>query len=262
MSNSKIAKKKPWIAQRSTLEYWLAGTCLIFLALIVVLLIALSRDSAPLEPDWGNWAEWAGVVVTSFGFIGAIITVYMQGRSVRIQEEQHEDSVRAKDEAARAAEISKAAEALSAEVAKAERDKEEREKWARAVNFKVVAQHTPKLRGQTHADDGKLIMQCRATTLRGGLYTGVRLIVPPSIEGFDVRVDRVHAPKLGPGHARDLEWRVSGYGRFNGDNARALEWLETQAAIEFTDPGGVRWRIDGHGSLLELAPEAEEDLGD
>lgn len=250
-----MIKKKPWIANRSTLEYWLAGTSSIFLALIVVLLIALSRSSAPLEPEWGNWAEWAGVVVTSFGFVGAIITVYMQGRSVRIQEEQHEDNKRTKDAAAKASEIATAAEAKAAEIAKAQRDKEEREKWARAVDFKVAAQHTPKLRGQTHAEDGKLIMQCRATTLRGGIYTDVRLIVPPPVEGFEVRADRLHAPKLGSGHARDLEWRVSGYGRFSGDNAKALEWLRTRSAIEFTDPAGVRWRLDGYESLQELTPE-------
>ncbi|MFD1211492.1 hypothetical protein ACFQ36_05495 [Arthrobacter sp. GCM10027362] len=145
-------KKKSWIARRSSLEYWLAGTCLVFLALIIVLLIALSHDSAPMEPVWGNWAEWAGVVVTSFGFIGAIITVHMQGRSVSIQEEQHEEGKKAKEAAAQAA-----------KAAMTQRAKDEREKWAHAVDFVTIAEHAPKLHGQVSPQDGKLTLQCRAT---------------------------------------------------------------------------------------------------
>jgi hypothetical protein len=199
-----------------------------------------------MEPEWGNWAEWAGVVVTSFGFIGAIITVYMQGRSVRIQEEQHEEGKKAKEAAAEAA-----------EAAKTQHAKEEREKWARAVDFKTVAKHTPKLRGQDSPEDGKLTLQCRATVGKGR-YTDVRLIVPHPLEGFVVRAERVHAPELGSGPMSSLEWRVSGDGSFDGDDDKALEWLTTQGAIEFTDPNGIRWRKDGQGLFKEIPPEVTQ----
>lgn len=251
VNDSKMKTKKPWIARRSTLEYWLAGTCFIFLALIVVLLVALSRDSAPLEPEWGNCAEWAGVVVTSFGFVGAIITVYMQGRSVRIQEEQHEESKNEKD-----------AKAAAAERAAAKDAKENWEKWVRAVDFKAVAKHKPKLPGQTSPqDDGKLVLQCKAT-VRGGLYKDVRLIVPPPLDGFDIRAERLEAPVLGIGSRENSEWRVSGDGWFGGDDDKALEWLRAQgAAFEFTDPAGIRWRKDGPESFQELTPQAEQVSG-
>lgn len=232
--------KKPWIARRSTLEYWLSGTCLIFAALIVVLLIALSRKSAPLETEWGNWAEWAGVVVTSFGFVGAIITVYMQGRSVRIQEEQHEEGKKQKE-----------AEAEAAASAEAERARETREKWARAVSFRAVAKHIDTIGSQEKA---KLVMRCRAT-VGAGRYTDVRLVVPAPLYGFEIKAERLHAPVLGTGSANDLEWTVRGDGWFDGDDKKALEWLRTQGAVEFTDPAGIRWRTDWLG-LQELISDA------
>ncbi|WP_377011430.1 hypothetical protein [Arthrobacter sp. GCM10027362] len=51
-------------------------------------------------------------------------------------------------------------------------------------------------------------------------------------------------------------WKVLGVGWFDGDDAKALEWLRTQAAIEFTDPAKIRWRKYGHGIVEELTPEA------
>lgn len=55
---------KKWLVARTHLEYALAMLAIGLLALVVVLLVALNRESGPLETVWGNVAELVGVVVT------------------------------------------------------------------------------------------------------------------------------------------------------------------------------------------------------
>lgn len=229
------------MAGRSTLEYWLMGVCLILVALIVVLLIALSRKSAPLEPAWGSWAEWAGVVVTSLGFVGAIITVYMQARSLRMQEQRHHEE-RQKEEH----EAKKAAEELAREA------KREREKWAHALDYRVFAKHRrPISSSYLRPSDGELTVLCKAT-VREGQYADVILTVPELPEGFTVQWDRQKESVLRPGATDSVAWKAVGREGFDGDDDKALEWLQDNTFVQFTDPAGIRWRKDATNQIEEI----------
>ena len=79
---------KTW-SKRTVLEQILLLVSAFLIVLIVALLIALARDSAPLATEWGPVASWASVVVTFLGFVGAIAALRIQKTSVGIASEQH-----------------------------------------------------------------------------------------------------------------------------------------------------------------------------
>lgn len=253
-----------WMVGRTHLEYGLVAFSTGLIILLVVLLVALNRESAPLETVWGNVAEWAGVIVTFFGFGGAIAALRIQRRSVEIQDEQRRDEVQEKSAADFARQVRGKAIVSRQLEQEAKRRREEREKFARSVELQVRAEHQRALPGLQRPSDGQLALSVKAffREQRGLIppepYTEALLIIPHEAElaGMDESISRIGEKKLGaPGFRRELAWRVTGDGQFQGDDNEALKWLIPRVGVEFSDPKGIRWRISGDKELEELPAE-------
>ncbi|WP_185751336.1 hypothetical protein [Arthrobacter sp. 31Y] len=214
----------------------------------MALVFALQVKTAPLETDWGNIADWAGAVVTFGGFVGAILAVRLQTQAVSIQNAQRQEEL---DERAGAAAAAAAAEIL--------RRDDHHKRFARAVSFDVSAKHDRGMPGHRRASDGQLVLRCGADFPRSasGPYSDCRIVIPEplpdEIARFEVSNDRVFGAVLGSsGYPSNLTWRASGEGWFEGDNRKALEWFAPWVGLEFTDPDGIRWRINGNNDLCEI----------
>lgn len=240
--------QKNWFARRTIPEYGLFVFSLGLVGVIIALLRGLAEETAPFETVWGNVADWVGVVVTFLGFVGAIMALLVQARALSIQHDERQDKLQTR------------AEQKIAEEAELERRKEEkRTEFARSVGFDVTARHDPGLPGHKRASDGQLSFVCRADfpSDAAAPYTDCRLLVPDprpaEITKFEETIARVHEDKLGAhGHRTNLTWRVAGEGWFDGDDQKALSWLIPLVGVEFTDPDGVRWRINGDKKITQV----------
>lgn len=251
-----------WLVGRTHLEHVLGALSGGLLTLVVVLLVALRGESAPLETVWGNVAEWAGVVVTFFGFVGAIAALRIQSRSVEIQDEQRRAQVREKADADFVKQVQGKAIVTRLLAQKTNRLREERERYARSVEFEVKAEHQRPDPGHQIANDGQLALSVKARFHESkepvplGPYKDNRLMIPGRSEllGMEESIARVFEENLGAsGFRNDLIWRVTGDSQFRGDDIEALKWLIPRVGVEFTDPKGIRWRINGDKTLDELA---------
>ncbi|WP_157940257.1 hypothetical protein [Arthrobacter ruber] len=260
-----------WLVERTDLEYSLGAISAGLLAGVVLLLTALNLQSAPLATEVGNVAEWAGVVVTFLGFVGAVAALRTQRRSVEIQDEQWRTQVEDQAAVAIGEQLRGLAAVRQQLELEAERNQAEREKYARSIRFSVGASHQRALSGQTRPTDGHLTLSVTAVFQEKGTldlprpFTDNKLIVPaaPQLIDMNVQIDRVEENQLGTaGMRKELAWQVTGVGQFAGDDSRALRWLTSQVAIEFTDPEGVRWRLDGDQNLKELPVGGSPAVGD
>jgi hypothetical protein len=258
-----------WLVTRTHLEYALGALIIGLMALVVVLLFALNGESAPLETVWGNVAEWAGVVVTFFGFVGAIAALRIQSRSVEIQHEQRQEEVQEKSDAAVARQARGKAEVMRQMEQETQRLRAEHEKYARLVDLEVTAAHQRPDPGHVRSSDGHLALKVRAHFHQSkepiplGPYQDARLIVPDrtELDGMEESISRAEEAKVGAaGFRYDLIWRVTGDGPFNGDDVAALQWLIPKVGVEFTDPKGVRWRINGDKTLEHLTVRDVPDV--
>lgn len=234
-------KKSSWFARRSGLEYGLAVLCLTLLGALIVVLAALAQDTAPLEPDWGNYAEWAGAIVTFGGFVGATAAVIFQGRALRIQQDQYdrESARRLRQEADD----------------RDTREQEERqalERWADAVSFAVHATHSSELRGHHLARDGQLRIEVSVIPPKGQKIRDVLLGVP-TVEWLKTEEDATECAVLDGSIGRSMRWRARAQReQFDGDDVQAQEWCDKYFTLDFTDSKDVRWRKFVNGSFKKL----------
>lgn len=235
-----------WISRRTPLEILLGAACLLLVALVVFLLVLLSRKFAPLEPVFGSVAAWAGVFATLLGFAGAIAAIYIQGRSLRIQEDQHTTARKKK----------KAREDAEQKLADHEA-KEKRERWVRGFVVGAAAIHQAKLKGQDHPRDGELSLVCTPRAPKGK-HTRVVLNLPELDETYDVKWPRTEVEILPPGNHSSLSWKAMGPAMFDGSNEKATAWFRDNVSVDFTDPDGRRWRKYANGKFEELAADSAQ----
>ncbi|MFF1831126.1 hypothetical protein [Paenarthrobacter sp. NPDC058040] len=248
MTTSERRSPKSWLSQRTTLESGLLWACIGLTGIIVALCCALQVKTAPLEADWGNIADWAGAVVTFGGFVGAILAVRVQTRAVSIQTAQRKDEL---DDRATADAAAASAEALRRDA--------HHKRFAHAVTFDVSAKHDRGLPGHRSALDGQLVFRCRADFPGDAFepYSDCRIIIPEPLPQevalFNVTIARVSESNLGSsGYRSNLTWRATGNGWFSADDRKAFKWFAPLVALEFTDPEGIRWRINGNQQLSEI----------
>lgn len=239
-------KDKKWHSRwsdRTEFEQSLLTICAGLLALVVLMAIQMTGHFAPLKTDWGSVAEWVGAGVTFLGFAGAIAALRVQVKSNKMQTTQHERTEKGLEDEATAQEQKKAADA-----------RQEKERFVSKVKFTATALHYGVPGQQNIRRDGKLVLECSADfPASDPFFTDCRLIIPQDsrLKDFEIQMDRVSSAKMSLGGGCNLGWKITGDGWFGKDLKKAQDWLNEEAAVEFTDPNGVRWRMKSDKSFVE-----------
>lgn len=239
---------KKWHAfwsNRTGLEQFLVIASLGLMALVVLLSVLMILRFAPLETDWGTVADWAGAGVTFLGFAGAIAALRVQVKATDMQKVQHERVEKQVKTDASDKATKQVAEAL-----------EEKRRFASQVKFHGSAEHYGVPGQKNEAMDGKLVLTSSADFPANDVpFTDCRLIIPtdPRVKGFSTEVYRVSSAQLSGRASHNLAWKATGAGWFDGDDQKARAWFAQASGVEFRDPAGVRWRIQGDRSLVELS---------
>ncbi|WP_104112099.1 hypothetical protein [Arthrobacter sp. N199823] len=231
-------------AKRTGLEQILLLVSVFLLCSIVVLLVMLRRDSAPMATEWGPVASWAGVVVTFLGFFGAIAALKVQRAAVDVTVEQHNT---AKEDTARAKEV---------EAEKAEREAQQiKEQAVSVVLLKVFASRPAKSSGAICDNQTELVAGCTLSIPQGGRYKHVKLTLPEVPKGFRVvgspprtNFDEITVRISGV----NALWRLRGEDWPYGPESQAENWLAEQIFVTFTDPSGINWKLYGNGKFTEI----------
>lgn len=250
MNTNPTDKKKPkpsWWKRRSPLEICLFLICIGLLAGVATLAILLGSANPPLEPVWGNIAEWAGVVVTFFGFVGAFGALMLQRKSVSIQADQH---VTAQQE--------NATSAAKEDNERQQIAKQEREVYVSAVQIKIgVDTEAHNSIGELRVTTVSMHAHATVTPGRGHTLLDAQLFIPSMPDLKNVN-DRASSPRVSEDSMRDLCWSARS-GAFNVDSSvikaeREKLWivLQNQAHVEFTDSNGVRWCKMANGHFDEI----------
>lgn len=241
-NKTKLKKLCSWFASRTALEYSLGILCLMLVVGLIAALRALAEESAPLEAAWGSYADWLGAIVTLGGFLGAIATLYFQGRGLRMQEDAHN---RDKDQREQGEEQRRTEENR--------RKQEERERVAHAVKVMATATHRQRLIGHHSDRDGRLRVSVTVTPPKGQPVFDARLNVPEE-EWLTVEKDRVEEELLDGAKGKNLCWEAwAGSDLMGGDDDKAQQWIEESVSVDFTDQKGIRWRKDAGGKIRALS---------
>lgn len=240
MPNVNDTKLKPWLRRRTPLEMCLLIACVGLSAAVVTLAFLLRPAHAPLETDWGNAAEWTGVVVTFFGFVGAFGALMLQHRGV--EDQQRSTAIHAEQ---RREEL-EAREMEAAEEARADA-------LIHASSFTIRAFATYVL----ETERSEIRLGCTANPIDASKFTDVKLVAPEHPELKEVRREGT-----GSRVSWRANWSTSDGTIFAGGDPRmaAESWLQNQCAVEFTIPTGERWRLDGRKVLKEITGEATTPL--
>lgn len=231
-----------WVT-RSGLEQTLLLVSAGLVGLVVALVVASVRDSAPLETEWGNVADWVGASVTFLGFVGAISALRVQVKSVDVQVEQHNKIERAEQEAERKVSDARAAEAL-----------EKKQRDAKAVTLIVAAGRRTAGAGHQLVHKQPFVVTCRLVFPQKRVtYTNVEFTVPEKPDKFTVVMNDIadtnfRTVKWG---AR-IDWQISGEEWPHSAEADAKSWVQSRTFVTFTDPSGIAWKLDGTGKLTEV----------
>ncbi|MFB9164197.1 hypothetical protein [Arthrobacter psychrochitiniphilus] len=231
-------------AKRTGLEQILLLVSVFLLCSIVVLLVMLRRDSAPMATEWGPVASWAGVVVTFLGFVGAIAALKVQRAAVDVTVEQHNTAKEAKA----------IAEGVEAEKAALEAQRI-KEQAVSAVHLKVFMSRPIKPSEAIYDDQRELLVGCTLRILRGGRYKHVKLTLPEVPKGFRV----VEAPPANLGDLTvgisgvDAKWHLRGENWPYGPESQAKKWLSDRIFVTFTDSSGINWKLYGNGEFAEIS---------
>lgn len=231
------------------LEICLLLICVTLLAGVATLAILLGGANPPLEPAWGNVAEWAGVTVTFLGFVGAFGALLLQRRSVEIQVDQHLSAVQEKKR------LEAAERAQQAEIIR-----KEREKYAAQLPFFASAEFKSNSTGLAYKQGEQLIYKVSATAISAATFENVRVSVP-EVPDMDIPVNRTKAARLDYENTKSVAWEArsprGGETNFTGQTRRqdAPKWLRERVSVEFTDPNGVRWRKYPNGKFDEISAE-------
>ncbi|NSX38538.1 hypothetical protein HTS88_19335 [Pseudarthrobacter oxydans] len=214
-----------------------------FLLIVVVLcLVLLATDAIcamrGLPWDWGTTADWFTGVVTLGGFVGAILALRVQTKALKIQTDQHNDT------------LSKEEEAQNKELQQ-ERDAANEEKWkcANRTTLVVTAQRGDPRYNYVHKPP--LTVTCEFRAPEGFVLSNVQLIAPPLPSFFKEgsRTD-THCDSLN--HSRPMKWEMLGSYWPNGDEKDARAWVERRTSVVFTDERDVTWLRSGSGQLTEV----------
>jgi hypothetical protein len=230
-------------ANRTGLEQTLLLVSAGLIGLVVALVIALVRDSAPLETEWGNVAGWAGVSVTFLGFVGAIAALRVQVKSVEVQVKQHNKTEMAEQDAKRQELAAQEAEAL-----------QKKQQDAKAVTLTVAAGRRDAGRGHQFVEKQPFVVTCLlAFPRRNAKYTNVEFKHPDKPEDFRVEMDDSADTDITTVNwGARIHWQVSGDEWPYGPEADAKAWVGSRTSVTFTDPSGIQWQLDGTGSLAEV----------
>lgn len=229
-------------ADRTGLEQILLLVSAGLVGLVVALVIALVRESAPAATEWGPVADWVGAVVTFLGFVGAIAALRVQRKSVDVQVQQHNKIERAEKAVAVAKEAALAAEALK-----------DREKEARAVKLTVSVGRPKPPPGSKFVYPPPFNVRCHLLFPPGANYTDVEFKHPDIPDEFRFLMDTTREPKFST-DARDVRiyWEISGDEWPHGPEDEAQTWVAERTSVTFKDSAGVAWKLDGAGSLAEV----------
>lgn len=237
-------------SKRTGMEQSLLLITAFLFVLIVVLLIALRRDSAPLATEWGPVASWASVVVTFLGFVGAIAALRIQKTSVGIASEQHEKNKSKDDDDERAQ--AAAAEANTLAI---------KETFVRAVKVSVQANRRSPLAGHHSTQKQPFGVSCVVVIPPNIKFTNVKFNHPEAPEGFRVLDDTKSDTKFDTvRHGIRIVWHAEGNKWPHGSEDNAQAWAADQTSVTFTDPSGINWKIDGHGHITEITKNVEVEL--
>lgn len=238
-------------ANRTGLEQILLLVSAALVGLVIALVIALARESAPMATEWGPVADWVGAAVTFLGFVGAIAALKVQRKSVDAQLEQHNKTKEAEEAEERRKSAARAAKAL-----------EEKEKDARAVQLAVSAGRRKPDPGSKFVDEPPFVVTCLLVFPPEDIrYTDVDFEVPDRPDDFRQVVDDRQTTKFRTvnGGAR-ITWEISGKEWPRGSEADAKAWVGARTVATFTDPSGVRWKLDGNGELDEVTKDVEAEV--
>lgn len=231
-----------WV-NRTGLEQILLLVSAGLVGLLVALVIALVRESAPMATEWGPVSEWVGAAVTFLGFVGAIAALKVQRKSVEAQLEQHNKVKLAEEKADRLQKAAAAAEALK-----------DKEQAARAVRLTISAERPKAPPGSTYVNKPRFAVKCHLEFPVGTNYTDVEFRHPDTPNGFRVLQDNIPGPNFsvdGRGHNR-FQWEASGDYWPHGAEAKAPAWVAGRTHVTFKDAVGIKWMLDAGGNLSEV----------
>lgn len=229
-------------SKRTGLEQILLLVSAFLLGSIVVLVVMLSRDSAPLATEWGPVASWAGVVVTFLGFVGAIAALKVQRTAVDVTVEQHKTAKAAKERT----------EYLEVEKA-ARKEQAIKEQEVSAVRLVVFASRPWNPMNATFLTPVEFSVGCRLDIPPGRLIKHLKLTLPEVPEGFSVVENTTAKLSSIATRGADARWLLRGKVWPHGAEAEAKDWLAERIFVTFTDSSGIKWKIDGHGVFTEIS---------
>jgi hypothetical protein len=194
-----------------------------------------------MATEWGPVADWVGASVTFLGFVGAIAALKVQRKSVDVQVEQHNKTKQAEEEAERIQEAALAARAL-----------EKKEKDARAVKLTVSAGRRKAPLGSEFVHEQPFVVRCSLVFPNSAKYTHVEFKHPDKPDDFRVVEDTARDTNFSTvGRGARIFWEISGdVWPYSSEN-EAQAWVAERTFVTFVDPAGVKWKLDGAGSLKE-----------
>lgn len=173
-----------------------------------------------MEAAWGSIAEWAGVIVTLLGFIGAILAIYFQQKNAARQEILRDES-----------------------------EKAEHQKYAKSISFDSDIQYIGEganvhrlssAHAQTHgAHRYKNVSIIEIIQTSGGGYFANAVLMTDSLDG-DCGLWSYN--------------RSETMGEFSDRYKRRLKVADGRSEglyFRFTDPNGTHWTKDAHGNLTQ-----------